>query len=164
MLLMQLTKQHCLTSVIHEIMRSRRRLLRISKQLVTLTLMFVLVQSMEYSFGRQSLHWKMQKLLGLIKWSLYGGRKHKYGLNCQAVCDVRGRFLNMSIICDGASSDLVAFEGSGLKKGLDVGFLAPNLCLLVTMHTSIHSTWWLHIQTRREDQRTTTTIFTHNWE
>jgi hypothetical protein len=47
----------------------------------------------------------------------------------------------MSIICGGASSDLVAFEGSGLKKGLDVGFLAPNLCLLVTMHTSIHSTW-----------------------
>jgi hypothetical protein len=37
-----------LTSVIHEIMRSRRRLLRISKQLVKLTLMFVLVQSMEY--------------------------------------------------------------------------------------------------------------------
>jgi hypothetical protein len=35
----------------------------------------------------------------------------------------------MSIICGGASSDLVAFEGSGLKKQLDDGLLAPDLCL-----------------------------------
>eukprot|EP01082_Thalassiosira_pseudonana_P005802 g5709.t1 g5709 contig2:1128585-1129208(+) len=35
----------------------------------------------------------------------------------------------MSIICGGASSDLVAFEGSDLKKQLDDGLLAPNLCL-----------------------------------
>eukprot|EP00970_Alexandrium_tamarense_P011855 scaffold2584_cov164-Alexandrium_tamarense.AAC.3 len=61
-----------------------------------------------------SLPWKMQKLLG---------------------------FLDMSIICSGASSDLVAFEGSALKKCLDVGVLAPDLCLFGDKNTSIHIIW-----------------------
>jgi hypothetical protein len=67
--------------------------------------------------------------VGVDQMKFMCGRKHKYGLNCQAVCDVRGRFLDMSIICGGASSDLVAFEGSDLKKLLDDGILAHNLCL-----------------------------------
>jgi hypothetical protein len=69
------------------------------------------------------------KAVGVDQMKFICGRKHKYGLNCQAVCDVRGRFLHMSITCGGASSDLVAFEGSTLKKQLDDGLLSPNLCL-----------------------------------
>jgi hypothetical protein len=69
------------------------------------------------------------KAVGVDQMKFMCGRKHKYGLNCQAVCDVRGRFLHMSITCGGASSDLVAFEGSDLKKQLDDGLLSPNLCL-----------------------------------
>ncbi len=57
------------------------------------------------------------------------GRKHKFGLNCQAVCDIRGRFLDISITCGGASSDVVAFESSYLKRPLDFGLLALNLVL-----------------------------------
>ena len=42
------------------------------------------------------------------------GRKHKFGLNCQAVSDVRGRILDMSITYGGSSSDCLAFEASDL--------------------------------------------------
>ena len=49
---------------------------------------------------------------------LFCGRKHKYGLNCQVVCDARGRFLDISITYGGASSDLLAFENSELFERL----------------------------------------------
>ena len=39
------------------------------------------------------------------------GSKHKFGLNCQAVCDSRGKFLDVSIIYPGSTSDCLAFEG-----------------------------------------------------
>jgi len=42
------------------------------------------------------------------------GRKGKFGLNCQAVCDVRGRILDISITYGGSSSDCLAFEASDL--------------------------------------------------
>ncbi|KAL3792720.1 hypothetical protein ACHAW5_005825 [Stephanodiscus triporus] len=51
------------------------------------------------------------------------GRKHKFGLNCQAVCDVRGRFLDISITYGGSSSDCLAFEDSNLHKRLEQGLL-----------------------------------------
>ena len=35
---------------------------------------------------------------GCADGKFYCGRKGKYGLNCQAVCDLRGRFLDMSIL------------------------------------------------------------------
>jgi len=57
------------------------------------------------------------------------GRKHKYGLNLQAVCDARGRFLDMSIVFPGSSSDCLAFEGSSLYQRLEEGILADGLCL-----------------------------------
>ena len=41
-------------------------------------------------------------------------RKKKHGLNCQAVCDVRGRFLDISILYPGSTSDCLAFEGMSL--------------------------------------------------
>ncbi len=57
-------------------------------------------------------------------------RKHKFGLNCQAVSDCRGRILDVSIRYPGSGSDLLAFEGSKLFQNLETeGFLAPGLCL-----------------------------------
>jgi len=57
-------------------------------------------------------------------------RKNKYGLNLQAFCDDKLRFLDISIHYGGSSSDLLAFEASELRRKLEQnGFLAPNLCL-----------------------------------
>jgi hypothetical protein len=51
---------------------------------------------------------------GCADGKFYCGCKGKYGLNCQVVCDVRGRFLDMSIIYPGSTSDCLAFEGTCL--------------------------------------------------
>lgn len=60
----------------------------------------------------------------------YCGRKNKYGLNMQAVCDHHGRFLDVSIVYGGSSSDLLAFEASELYGRLkNDQVLAPGLCL-----------------------------------
>ena len=61
--------------------------------------------------------------VGVDQQKFYCGRKHKFGLNCQAVCDVRGRFLDISITYGRASSDLLAFENSKLYKILEKGIL-----------------------------------------
>jgi hypothetical protein len=57
------------------------------------------------------------------------GRKEKFGLNCQAVADARGKFLDMSIVFPGSTSDCLAFEGSALYKRLEKGLLKSGLCL-----------------------------------
>jgi hypothetical protein len=57
------------------------------------------------------------------------GRKHKFGLNCQAICDSKGRFLDISILFPGSTADCLAFEGMALYKQLQDGLLAPGLCL-----------------------------------
>jgi DDE superfamily endonuclease len=57
------------------------------------------------------------------------GRKKKYGLNCQAVCDVRGRILDISIMYPGSTSDCLAFEGMSLFRRLEQGLLGDGLCL-----------------------------------
>jgi len=57
------------------------------------------------------------------------GRKHKYGLNLQGVCDHRGRFLDISIVFPASCSDCLAFEGSSLFTSLENGLLAEGLCL-----------------------------------
>ena len=51
------------------------------------------------------------------------GWKHKYGLNCQAVPDCRGRIIDISIKYGGASSDCMAFEASDLHKRLENGLM-----------------------------------------
>ena len=56
-------------------------------------------------------------------------RKHKLGLNYQAVSDVRGRILDLSILFPGSTSDVLAFEGMALYDRLENGLLAPGLCL-----------------------------------
>ena len=57
------------------------------------------------------------------------GRKHKFGLNCQAVADCRGKFLDMSIRYPASTSDCLAFESSDLYGNLMNGLLAEGLCL-----------------------------------
>jgi DDE superfamily endonuclease len=57
-------------------------------------------------------------------------RKHKFGMNCQAICDVRGCFWELSIMYPGPTSDCLAFEGMTLfVTKLENGILAPGLCL-----------------------------------
>ena len=42
---------------------------------------------------------------------------------------MQGKILDFSITCGGASSDVVAFEGSDLKRRCDDGLLSPGLVL-----------------------------------
>lgn len=58
------------------------------------------------------------------------GRKGKYGLNFQAICDADRRFLDISLIFGAAASDLLSFEASPLRLKLEKeGFLTPGLCI-----------------------------------
>ncbi len=57
------------------------------------------------------------------------GRKEKFDLNCQTVCNVRRQFLDISILYPGSTSDCLAFEGKSLFHQLEQGILAPELCL-----------------------------------
>lgn len=67
---------------------------------------------------------------GVGRQKFYCGRKGKFGLNCQAVSDCRGRILSISIHYGGATSDLLSFEASRLHSRLETGtLLAPGLVL-----------------------------------
>ena len=55
--------------------------------------------------------------VGVDQQKFYCGRKHKFGLNCQAVCDVRGRFLDISITYGAASSDREQQTIQVVRKG-----------------------------------------------
>ena len=66
---------------------------------------------------------------GCSEGKFFCGRKNKFGLNCQAVCDLRGKFLEVSIVYPGSTSDCLAFEGMSLYARLQRGLLAPGLCL-----------------------------------
>jgi hypothetical protein len=60
----------------------------------------------------------------------YCGRKGKYGLNMQGVCDARRRFLDISLRNPASASDYLSFITSDLKHDLaTIGFLAANICL-----------------------------------
>ena len=67
--------------------------------------------------------------IGCDEGKFFCGRKKKFGLNCQAVCDVRGRILDISILYPGSTSDCLAFESMTLFRNLEEGMLAPGLCL-----------------------------------
>jgi hypothetical protein len=47
----------------------------------------------------------------------------------KAVCDSQGKFLEMSILYPGSTSDCLAFEGICLFTRLEGGLLAPSLSL-----------------------------------
>jgi DDE superfamily endonuclease len=58
------------------------------------------------------------------------GRKKKFGLNMQGTCDVKGRFLDVSIYHPGSTSDYLAFVTSPLYHKLErPDFLAPGLAI-----------------------------------
>lgn len=57
------------------------------------------------------------------------GRKHKFGLNCQAVSDCEGKILDISIKFGGSSSDCLAFSASNLHSCLQNGLLHNNYVL-----------------------------------
>ncbi|KAL7552690.1 hypothetical protein ACHAWF_015923 [Thalassiosira exigua] len=68
--------------------------------------------------------------VGVDEKKFFCGRKSKFGLNMQAVCDDKRRFVHVSINYGAASSDHMAFEVSELKQKLSQpGFLANGLCL-----------------------------------
>ena len=66
---------------------------------------------------------------GIGQKKFFCGRKHKFGLNLQAVSDKNGRFLDVSIKKGGSSSDCLAFEASDLFLRLEDGLLSPGLVL-----------------------------------
>jgi DDE superfamily endonuclease len=57
------------------------------------------------------------------------GQKKKFGLNCQAVCDVRGKFLDIATNYPGSTSDCLAFEEMSLFEKLVNNILDNGLCL-----------------------------------
>jgi len=57
------------------------------------------------------------------------GRKHKHGVNLQAVCDNEGRFLDIAIGHPASTSEHLCFKTSSLYKKLEGGMLAAGLVL-----------------------------------
>ena len=69
-------------------------------------------------------------LMGVGSKKFFCGRKKKFGLNLQATCDSKKRFLNISINFPGSTSDFLAFEASSFRTDLErEGFLKEGLCL-----------------------------------
>eukprot|EP01082_Thalassiosira_pseudonana_P002254 g2382.t1 g2382 contig11:1356972-1357988(+) len=69
-------------------------------------------------------------MLGFGQTKFFCGRKKKFGLNMQAVCDAKRRFLWVDIRYPGTTSDFFAFDQSSLKDKLEQpGFLHSGLCL-----------------------------------
>ena len=67
---------------------------------------------------------------GFGEMKCYCGRKKKFGLNMQAICDSMGNFLDIEIAFPGAASDYFAFHYSKIRKKLEIdGFLYPGLAL-----------------------------------
>jgi hypothetical protein len=55
--------------------------------------------------------------------------KNKFGLNLQAVCDAKRRFLDLSIAFPGTTSDCLAFEQGELYSKLEDGLMVDGLTL-----------------------------------
>ena len=69
---------------------------------------------------------KESEIAGVGQKKFLCGRKHKFGLNCQAVADCRGRILDISIKYGGSSSDCLAFEASELHTRLKNGLMKQD--------------------------------------
>ena len=73
---------------------------------------------------------KDAKWVGVDQKKFLRGRKHKFGLNCQAVTDVDGRILDISVAYGASAADCVAFEASDLHALLECGILKPGYVLV----------------------------------
>lgn len=61
----------------------------------------------------------------------YCGRKHKYGLNMQGLCDSEGRFLDVTVAHPASFSDFLVFSDTKLYRRLEEpNFLAKGLIIL----------------------------------
>jgi DDE superfamily endonuclease len=59
------------------------------------------------------------------------GQKKKFGLNMQAVCDAKRRFMDVYIGHPGSTSDFLSFMTSPIRYRLeDPNFLHPDLCFI----------------------------------
>jgi hypothetical protein len=93
------------------------------------------------------------------------GRKNKFGLNCQAVSDVRGQILDISITYGGSSSDCLAFEASDLHKRLEDGLLADGLVIFgdnAYLNTNYMATPYPNIAGRDQDRSKDNYNFYHS--
>ena len=80
---------------------------------------------------------KELEMLGIGGKKFFCGRKKKFGLNMQATCDARRRFLDVEIRHPGSTSDYLAFAVSSLHHkmegnnlhAIDQPFLKPGLAL-----------------------------------
>jgi hypothetical protein len=59
----------------------------------------------------------------------YCGRKHKYGINMQAVCDAEGRYLYIDLSRPGCTSNYLAFVTRDLHAMLEDNLLHPGFCI-----------------------------------
>jgi hypothetical protein len=70
--------------------------------------------------------------------SYYSGHYNSYGINCQAMCDSRLRFLFFSVIAPGQTNDAVAYEETGLHaiiNQLPSGlYVAGDAAYILTEH------------------------------
>ena len=57
--------------------------------------------------------------VGVCQKKILCGRKHKFRLNFQAVADVNGRILDISVVYGALAADCVAFEASDLYSRLE---------------------------------------------
>ena len=67
--------------------------------------------------------------VGVGQKKFFCGRKHKFGLNCQAVADVNGKILDISLAYGASAADCVAFEASDLYSKLENGLLKNGYIL-----------------------------------
>jgi hypothetical protein len=63
------------------------------------------------------------KRVGVDQRKFLSRRKHKFGLNCQAVANVNGKILDISVVYGALAADCVAFEASDLRARLEDGLL-----------------------------------------
>ena len=83
--------------------------------------------------------------MGIGGKKFFCGRKKKFGLNMQAVCDARRRFLDVEIGHPGATFALsglhTKLEGTNPQNTQHYHFYARDLHCLVTMPISTQITW-----------------------
>jgi hypothetical protein len=94
------------------------------------------------------------------------GQKNKFGLNFQAVCDVCGQILDISITYGGSYSDCLAFEASDLYKWLVDGLLADGLVIFgdnAYLNTSYMAMPYPNIAGKDQDKSKDNFNFYHSW-
>ena len=101
------------------------------------------------------------------------GRKKKFGLNLQGVCDAFGRFLNANVKHPGSTGDCLAFMASPLKNKQESKVLLNNECIcfllrgcvcLVTTLASTLNAWQPCIRMSKLAPRMATFFVTQAFE